>query len=197
MLKTNRFESFCRHPEKLFCIKDVGCVMGEVNGYFPKPSGLVKTRAISMSKAASLFKWPFVTRLLGLGLVRVFISTSLRPSKSTGYDRPSGRTWDWSSHRPTFRNGQEQYACRRHEQHTWPFSGTWIQQSLLVVCAFGCQAPGQGRGPADNAGSLSRLIVSKSRFLIAFKAVASTRPCHRPPNGLNGIRRGTAPPTHG
>src|SRR3954447_12283763 len=37
---------------------------------FPKPSGLVKTRAISMSKAASLFKWPFVTRLLGLGQVR-------------------------------------------------------------------------------------------------------------------------------
>src|SRR3954465_1185811 len=69
MLKTNRFESFCRHPEKLFCIKDVGCVMGEVNGYFPKTSGLVKTRAISMSKAASLFKWPFVTRLLGLGLM--------------------------------------------------------------------------------------------------------------------------------
>src|SRR4051812_30791135 len=34
---------------------------------FPKTSGLVKTRAISMSKAASLFKWPFVTRLLGLG----------------------------------------------------------------------------------------------------------------------------------
>jgi hypothetical protein len=34
----------------------------------PKTSGLAKTIAISMSKAASLSKWPFVTRLLGLGL---------------------------------------------------------------------------------------------------------------------------------
>ena len=34
---------------------------------FPKISDLVKARANSMSKAASLFKWPFVTRLLGLG----------------------------------------------------------------------------------------------------------------------------------
>jgi hypothetical protein len=33
----------------------------------PKTSGLAKTRAISMSKVASLFKWPFMTRLLGLG----------------------------------------------------------------------------------------------------------------------------------
>src|SRR4051812_46554559 len=33
MLLTDRFESFCRHLEKLRCIKDVACVVGEVNGY--------------------------------------------------------------------------------------------------------------------------------------------------------------------
>jgi hypothetical protein len=38
MLSTGCFESLCRHPEKLCCIKDVACVLGEVNGYEVTPS---------------------------------------------------------------------------------------------------------------------------------------------------------------
>ena len=78
-----------------------------------------------------------------------------------------------------------------------PSRGSGSSKFFCVVCAFGCQAPGQDRGQADNAGSLSRFIVSKSLSLNAFKAAVSSRPSHRPPNGLSGMRLGTVAPTHG
>jgi hypothetical protein len=128
-------------------------------------------------------------------MVRVFISASLRPSKSTGYDRPSGRTWDWSSHRPIPGIARSSVPAEDTSNVHGPSRGSGSSSLFwwFVPSAVKCR---QGRGSADNAGSLSRFIVNKSRSLNAFKAAASTRPCHRPPKGLSGIRLGT-PPAHG
>src|SRR3954452_1116194 len=61
MLSTGCFESFCRHPEKRRCIKDVACVVGEVNGYragfgqdFPEVLGWLNAWTMSDGELGSL-----------------------------------------------------------------------------------------------------------------------------------------------
>src|SRR3954451_15041902 len=96
MLSTNRFESFCRHPKKLFCIKDVTCVVGEVNGYWaahpvpvrgaqavgnmPVPA-LGPGHALAVALPSTLPSTLSAPRL-SAGVIRGFIGT-IRPSDSS------------------------------------------------------------------------------------------------------------------